>query len=59
MAVTVAASQLFFLRWTETLTCSNGSAPSMKTTLPSARWAMPWASMSRDSTASEPSGNVG
>src|SRR5690606_14812778 len=43
----------------ETLTCSKGSAPSMNTTLPSGRWAMPWASMSSDSTASEPSGYAG
>src|SRR5574343_1178992 len=49
IAVTVACSQLFFLRLTVALTCSNGNAPSTKTTLPSARWAIPWASMSRDS----------
>jgi hypothetical protein len=32
-----ACSQLFFLRWTLALTSSNGSAPSMNTTLPSGK----------------------
>ena len=52
----LAASQLFFLRWTLALTHSPVSAPSMNTTLPSALRAMPWASMSIESTCSALSG---
>src|SRR3954466_11536186 len=55
-AVAVACSQLFFLRWTVTLTHSPGSAPSTNTTLPSGRRATPCASMSSDSICSQPSG---
>ena len=38
---------------------SNGSAPSMNTTLPSGRRAMPWASMSSAFTRNQPSGKSG
>ena len=41
------------------MTSSHGSAPSMNTTLPSGRRATPWASMSSDSTCSQPSGKRG
>src|SRR5574343_800859 len=51
-SVIVACSQLFLRRVTLTRTSSPGKASSMKTTLPSARWATPWASRSRDSTVS-------
>src|SRR3569832_775684 len=40
-------------------TISNGSAPSMNTTLPSGRRATPCPSMSSASTASQPSGSAG
>ena len=49
MWLRVPNSQLLFLRWMLALTRSNGKAPSTNTTLPSLRWAMPWASMSKDS----------
>ena len=54
-AVMVAASQLFFLRCDWALTHSPGKAPSMNTTLPSALWATPLASRSRDCTKSQSS----
>src|SRR4051812_38940297 len=53
-----ACSQLFFLRWTLTVTHSPGKAPSTNTTFPSGRRATPWASMSSDSISSQPSGSV-
>ena len=56
MAVSSACSQLFFLRLVWALTSSPGKAPSIKTTLPSGRWATPCASMSMDSMRSQPSG---
>src|SRR5687767_14870944 len=58
MAVRLACSQLFFLRLTLADTSSVGSAPSMNTTLPSARRATPCASMSSASTCSQPSGRA-
>src|SRR6185369_6347081 len=58
IVVTVACSQLFFLRFTLADTHSNGSAPSMNTTLPSALRATPCASMSSESTSSQPSGRL-
>ena len=54
----VACSHWFFLRTTSTSACSPGSAPSMKTTLPSLLRATPWASMSSDSTVSHSSLSV-
>src|SRR5256885_1860741 len=59
MAVRLAASQLFFLRWVLALTSSVGRAPSMNTTLPSLLRATPWASISMDNTCSQPSGSAG
>ena len=49
ICLSVPCSQLFFFRCTLTVTRSNGNAPSTKTTLPSDRCAMPWASKSIDS----------
>ena len=48
-----------FERWMRALTTSNGSAPSIKTTLPSLRWATPWASRSRALMDNQSSGNAG
>src|SRR6478672_3346078 len=56
ISVRLACSQLFFLRLTLADTSSDGSAPSMNTTLPSALRATPCASMSSASTCSHPSG---
>src|SRR5690606_5647121 len=54
-AVSVPCSHWFFLRKTLTCTCSPGNAPSMNTTLPSARCATPWPSRSSDSTCNHSS----